>query len=148
MARLHGHARYLAAVAGEMRALTMTSLSIETERPDGSIDRHLEDRLLVAVGVTPYYGGGLKMLPGADPTDGLLDVVEIDPVNRRTVLRLFPHLYRGTHTRFGVVSATRARSVTLTQTAGAPVEAVGDGEPLGGLPITITCRPGLLRLLA
>jgi diacylglycerol kinase (ATP) len=148
MGRLHGHVRYLAAVAGEMRALTMTSLFIETERPDGSIAHATGDRLLVAVGVTPYYGGGLRMLPGADPTDGLLDIVEIDPVNRRTVLRLFPHLYRGTHTRFAVVSAGRARSITLTQTAGEPVEAVGDGEPLGGLPLSLTCRPGLLRLFA
>jgi diacylglycerol kinase (ATP) len=148
MSRLHGHVRYLAAVAGEMRTLTMTSLSIRAERPDGSIDQRSVDRLLVAVGVTEFYGGGLKMLPGADPSDGLLDVVEIDPVSRRTVLHLFPHLYRGTHTRFPVVSAARARSVTLTQTGGEPVEAVGDGEPLGGLPLTITCRPGLLRLFA
>ncbi len=146
--RLHGHVRYLAAIAGEMRSLTMTSLTLETERPDGSIAKATGDRLLVAVGVTPYYGGGLKMLPGADPTDGLLDVVEIDPVKRRTVLRLFPHLYRGTHTRFAAVSAGRTRSITLTQTTGEPVEAVGDGEPLGGLPLTLTCRPGLLRLYA
>jgi diacylglycerol kinase (ATP) len=148
MGRLHGHVRYLAAVAGEMRALTMTTLSIDTERPDQSMSHDSGDRLLVAIGITPYYGGGLKMLPGADPTDGLLDVVEIQPVNRRKVLRLFPHLYRGTHTRFKVVSAGRARSVTLEQTRGEPVEAFGDGEPLGGLPLTLTCRPGLLRLFA
>jgi diacylglycerol kinase (ATP) len=148
MGRLHGHLRYLAAVVGEMRGLTMTSLSIDTERPDQTMSHDSGDRLLVAIGVTPYYGGGLKMLPGADPTDGLLDVVEIHPVSRRTVLRLFPHLYRGTHTRFAVVSAGRARSVTIRQTRGEPVEAVGDGEPLGGLPLTLTCRPGLLRLFA
>jgi diacylglycerol kinase (ATP) len=148
MHHLHGHARYLAAVVGEMRHLTMTSLLVESEGADGSVVRAAGDRLLVAIGVTPYYGGGLKMLPGADPTDGLLDVIEIDPVNRRTVLHLFPHLYRGTHTRFPVVSSRQARSVTLTQTGGAPVEAVGDGEPIGRLPLTIRCRPGLLRLFA
>ena len=31
--------------------------------------------MLVAVGNTASYGGGMRICPDADPTDGLLDVV-------------------------------------------------------------------------
>jgi diacylglycerol kinase (ATP) len=148
MTRVPGHARYLAAIAAEMRALTMTSLDVDATSADGGSRHTGGKRLLVAVGVTAYYGGGLKMLPDADLADGLLDVAEIEPVSRRRLARLFHRLYRGTHTGLGVVSMSTAESVTLTQVDGEPVEGVGDGEPLGPLPLTLTCLPGALRLFA
>jgi diacylglycerol kinase (ATP) len=42
-----------------------------------------QDAVLVAIGNTPTYGGGMKMCPAADPTDGLLDVVIAGPISRR-----------------------------------------------------------------
>ena len=56
-----------------------------------------QDAVLVAVGNTPAYGGGMKMCPAADPTDGLLDVVVAGPISRLTLLRLQPKVYQGTH---------------------------------------------------
>ena len=32
---------------------------------------------MVAVGNTPWYGGGMKVCPAADPTDGLFDVTVV-----------------------------------------------------------------------
>ena len=40
------------------------------------------DAVLVAVGNTASYGGGMRMCPAADPTDGLLDVVVAGPISR------------------------------------------------------------------
>ena len=36
--------------------------------------------MLVAIGNTDSYGGGMRIVPGADPTDGLLDVVVAGPL--------------------------------------------------------------------
>ena len=53
--------------------------------------------MLVAVGNTACYGGGMRMCPAADPTDGLLDVVVAGPISRTTLVRLKPKVYKGTH---------------------------------------------------
>lgn len=44
-----------------------------------------------------YYGGGFKAAPEAVLDDGLLDVVTIDSVNRRTMVKLAPKYREGKH---------------------------------------------------
>jgi diacylglycerol kinase (ATP) len=58
---------------------------------------HRLDGVLVAIGNTASYGGGLRICPDADPTDGLLDVLVAGPIGRATVVRIKPKLYRGHH---------------------------------------------------
>ena len=58
---------------------------------------HELDAVLVAVGNCPSYGGGMRICPDADPTDGLLDVVVAGRVDRRTLVRVKPRIYQGTH---------------------------------------------------
>jgi diacylglycerol kinase (ATP) len=115
---------------------------------------------LVAVGNTPSYGGGLRMCPDADPTDGLLDVIVADPVSRLTLIRLYPSVFRGAHVRHPAVHSYRTRSVTLESlprpaTArrrprdGADViVGYADGERIGPLPLTVTAVPAALHVLA
>jgi len=103
-----------------------------------------QDAVLVAVGNTPAYGGGMKMCPAADPTDGLLDVVVAGPISRLTLLRLQPKVYQGTHVSHPAVASYRARTVGI-EAAG--ITAYADGERTCPLPITVTARPAALRLL-
>jgi diacylglycerol kinase family enzyme len=42
--------------------------------------------MLVAIGNTSSYGGGMLICPKADPYDGLLDVTIIHPVGRLKLL--------------------------------------------------------------
>lgn len=100
---------------------------------------------LVAVGNAPSYGGGLRMCPDADLTDGLLDVIVADPVSRLTLVRLYPRVFRGTHVRHPAVRRYRARRVTV-EAAG--IVGYADGERIGPLPITITAEPAALHVLA
>lgn len=105
---------------------------------------HDLDAVLVAVGNCASYGGGMRICPAADPTDGLLDVVVAGPVGRGTLIRIKPRVYRGSHLDHPQVHSYRARQVTL-EAAG--VTGYADGERLGPLPMTVTAVPGALRLL-
>jgi diacylglycerol kinase (ATP) len=103
------------------------------------------DAVLVAVGNTHSYGGGMKMCPAADPTDGLLDVVIAGPISRSTLLRLQPQVYQGTHVADPRVVSYRVRTVSI---AAEGITAYADGERTCPLPITVTAQPAALRLLA
>lgn len=102
------------------------------------------DAVLVAVGNTASYGGGMRICPAADPTDGLLDVVVAGPVSRTTLTRIKPRVYEGTHVDHPAVRTFRARVVEL---AAEGITAYVDGERGYPLPVTVTACPGALRLL-
>src|SRR6185437_5944241 len=78
----HGRARYNVAMLAEFAYLR--PLPFVLTFADGSvIEREL---LLAAVGNTQSYGGGMRIAPGADPSDGVLDVTVVAAAPRRTVL--------------------------------------------------------------
>jgi diacylglycerol kinase (ATP) len=106
---------------------------------------HKVDAVLVAVGNTASYGGGMRICPAADPTDGLLDVVVAGRIGRAALMRIKPRVYRGSHVDDPRVSCFRARTVEL---AGEEITAYADGERTFPLPVTVTCMPAALQLLA
>jgi diacylglycerol kinase (ATP) len=101
--------------------------------------------VLVAVGNTDSYGGGMRVCPSADPADGLLDVTVVGPIGRAELVRTKPRLYAGTHVEDPRVVTYRAAEVRLEAPG---VVAYADGEPLAPLPLVLTCVPGALRVLA
>jgi diacylglycerol kinase (ATP) len=101
------------------------------------------DAVLVAVGNTASYGGGMRICPAADPTDGLLDVV-VANCSRATLVRLKPKVYKGTHVEHPAVSAYQARTVEI---AADGIVTYVDGERACPLPVTVTSAPGALTLL-
>ncbi|MEV4755057.1 diacylglycerol kinase [Micromonospora sp. NPDC049559] len=105
---------------------------------------HELDAVLVAVGNCASYGGGMRICPDADPTDGLLDVVLAGRVGRGTLMRIKPRVYRGTHVEHPLVSSHRARTVEL---AADGIVGYADGERALPLPLTVTAVPGAVRLL-
>ncbi|WP_370463366.1 diacylglycerol kinase [Micromonospora sp. WMMD558] len=113
-----------------------------TLRLDG--ETHETDAVLVAVGNCPTYGGGMRICPAADPTDGLLDVVVGGRFDRRTLMRVKPRIYEGTHVEHPLVRSYRARTVEV---AAEGITTYADGERAIDLPVTITAVPGAVRLL-
>jgi diacylglycerol kinase (ATP) len=134
-----GRRRYDIAVAAELIALRRRRYQVTID--DRSID---QDACLVAVGNTESYGGGLRMCPDADLADGLLDVVVAGPVSRRTLVRLYPKVFKGTHVGHPAVATYRARAVTIDADG---IVAYADGERVRALPLTVTAEPGALRVL-
>ncbi|GAA4710401.1 diacylglycerol kinase family protein [Phytohabitans rumicis] len=101
------------------------------------------DAVLLAVGNCASYGGGIRIVPSADPTDGVLDVV-LGNVNRTTLIKLKGKTYEGTHVDHPQVHTYRARTVEIE---GEGITTYVDGERAYPLPVTITAVPGAVRLL-
>jgi diacylglycerol kinase (ATP) len=99
---------------------------------------------LVAVGNTSWYGGGMKVCPGADPSDGLFDVTVVGPLTRLALVRQRPKLTAGTHIENAAVTVHRAARVELTSPG---VTTYADGEPVAPLPAVAECVPGALRIV-
>ncbi|MGV9719791.1 YegS/Rv2252/BmrU family lipid kinase [Nocardia beijingensis] len=102
------------------------------------------EAVMVAVGNTRTYGGGMLICPDAVMDDGLLDLTVVGALSRREMLRLLPALSAGRRQNHPGVEQFRAAAVTLTA-AGAP--ATADGEPAGTLPITIRAVPAALTVV-
>lgn len=114
--------------------------SLATYKPIGvqvTIDGEAHDfrAATVVVANSKYYGSGMKIAPGAEIDDGLLDVVVIEAASRRDLLQSLPTVYDGAHVDRAEVHVMRGRSVTLSGTPSAPMG--GDGEPLGNLPASV-----------
>lgn len=92
------------------------------------------EAVMVAVGNTRTYGGGMMICPDAVADDGLLDVTVVGAVSRRQMLQLLPALASGKRVEHPAVSQYRAEWLRLSA-PGAP--ATADGEPAGVLPVTV-----------
>ncbi|MFE7899106.1 diacylglycerol kinase [Streptomyces sp. NPDC057424] len=112
-------------------------------RLDGGEVREIEATLL-AVGNGPSYGGGMRICPGADLTDGLFDITVVGDCSRTELLRVFPRVYRGTHVDHPKVTVLRAARVEI---AAEGVTGYADGEPLGPLPLSARCVRGGVRVV-
>ncbi|WP_433292657.1 diacylglycerol kinase family protein [Actinoplanes sp. CA-030573] len=134
-----GPRRYDLAILLEMMRVRPRLYALEIDGVD-----HGFEGTLVAVGICPSYGGGLRIVPAADPTDGLLDVVTAAPLSRAAMARLKPRLRSGTHVSDPRVRTFRAKQVRLHSDG---IIAYADGERLGPLPLEITCVPGAVQLL-
>ena len=93
-----------------------------------------------------YTGGAMMMAPGADPSDGYLDVIRIGTMRRRRLLSSFPKIFRGTHLEMTEVETRRARSVAFAPTGEVPV--MVDGEVLPMAVRRVSVVPGAVELLA
>jgi diacylglycerol kinase (ATP) len=131
-----GSTRYALAVMAELRVFSPLDYRLTL---DGKI-RKLP-AMLVAIGNTSSYGGGMLICPQADPYDGLLDVTIIHPVGRLKLLRLFPEMYSGSFVRDACVEQLRVREATVE---GPGLVGFGDGEMLGAAPLQVCSVPRAL----
>jgi diacylglycerol kinase (ATP) len=134
-----GPRRYDVAILAELARLRPRELTVVLD----GVARDLPVTL-VAVGNTPWYGGGMRVCPGADPADGLFDVTVVGPVSRRELVRTRPRLTAGSHVDHPAVSVHRAARVELV---GDGSYTYADGEPVAPLPATSLCVPAALSVV-
>jgi YegS/Rv2252/BmrU family lipid kinase len=113
-------------------------IAMDLERYDGRVMN-----LVVAVG--QVFGGGMRVAPAADPSDGLFDVQVHFPSKVQYVASL-PKVYKGTHLPHPKIK--ESMTATLEITADPPGLIEADGEVLGRTPATFRIVPGALRLKA
>jgi diacylglycerol kinase (ATP) len=133
-----GSLRYPLATFAELRVFAPLSYRLTI---DGAVRRL--DAMLVAVGNTTSYGGGMRICPDADVSDGLLDVTIVHPVNRLKLLQLLPLMYSGRFVRDSCVEQLRAEEVRVE---GPGLVGFGDGELISAAPLSIRAVPEALRV--
>jgi diacylglycerol kinase (ATP) len=134
-----GSTRYALATMAELRVFSPLQYRLTL---DGEVRE--QQAMLVAVGNTSSYGGGMLICPKANPYDGLLDVTIIHPVGRLKLLRLFPEMYSGKFVRDPCVEQLRVREVTVE---GPGLVGFGDGEMIAAAPLKVCCVPRALPVL-
>jgi diacylglycerol kinase (ATP) len=134
-----GTAKYLAALVAELRALG----TMQTHIRDDHGSRH-EHVTLVAVGNTRSYGGGMRVCPTADACDGAFDITLVAPVTRRTLLRVLPRVFTGTHVHHPAVTTSQTSFVEI---GGDPFPVYADGERIGHGPARFDVVAGALTLV-
>ena len=100
--------------------------------------------LLVAVGNTSAYGGGMRICPGARFDDGELDALLVGDVFGWQTVGLLPRVFVGRHLGHPGVRLQRARRVRIEGPAHIQLHA--DGEVVGGLPAEFEVAPAALTL--
>ena len=65
----------------------------------------------VAVANSPYYGGGMRVAPAADPADGLLDVIFVKQTSKLSLPANLPKVFAGTHVQLDGIEPHRAAEV-------------------------------------
>lgn len=100
----------------------------------------------VAVCNGQFFGGGMHIAPGADPSDGYFDVITME-LSKFATMTLTKDIYRGTHLRRSGVHRHRCRQILARATREGECLIDVDGEPLGTLPLQIELLPGALELL-
>ncbi|MCR4437677.1 MAG: diacylglycerol kinase family lipid kinase [bacterium] len=92
-----------------------------------------------------YTAGTMLMAPQAAIDDGHLDVVILNRISRRKLLRSFPRIFRGTHLELPEVETFRGQHIVAVTDR--PKVLAPDGELLGSTPIEVGILPKRLQVL-
>jgi YegS/Rv2252/BmrU family lipid kinase len=106
---------------------------------------HSMEGYTVVAANTRFYGGGMRVAPGADPTDGMLEVVLVGKSSKLRFLSNLPKVFTAKHVELEGVEVFRARQVEIA--ASRPFDVYADGENLTSLPATVRLIPDAVRVI-
>ena len=138
--RLGGAATYVVAMLTTLARFAPAAFRIDL---DGEVIEG--PHMLVVMGNSTTYGGGMKVTPHASVSDGFLDVCLLEALSLPAFLWAFPMVFRGTHVRHPRVRMARARRVTVE--ADRRVMVYADGEPVGPAPAVFEVVPAALPVI-
>lgn len=131
--KLPGRLRYIASVLRSLHGFT--PLHVRVQFPGSALPAMQGRVMLAGVLNAPSYGAGLRLAPGAQIDDGLLNVVLVQELSALQKVGVLPALILsgGIGKRF--TKQTRARKALLLTDR--PSFFHGDGEILGPAPVEI-----------
>lgn len=136
-----GPNRYKLAMIAELASFKPISYKAQIDGEEKTFEA-----MLCSVTNSPFFGGGMKVAPGAKIDDGYLDIFIVNKISRLELLKVFPKVYSGDHITHPAVEFIRAKKITLTPFV--PMPAYSDGEPVGHAPVSAEIAPGLLKVYA
>ena len=135
MVRITGKSKYYISMLLELPLFKPKSYKF---RMDGS-DFECK-AMLIAVGNGSSYGGGMKVCPTANMSDGEFEVMILHEVSTLEFLRVFPSVFSGAHVKHPAVKILRGKEIEIS----ADAVAYADGERIGSLPIRAHVVPSAL----
>ncbi|CAO2835571.1 unnamed protein product [Amaranthus hypochondriacus] len=102
----------------------------------------------LCIGNAKYFGGGMKITPNANPSNGNLEVVFLQDFKWYDFILNLHKLYNGTHLSLRTVSSKSVRSIEVEQIENnGTIFIQSDGEHLGFLPRKIRILAGAIEML-
>ena len=139
-----GRFRY---IASALRALARyVPIDVRLEFPESAFSPIDAKALLADVLNIPTYGAGVHLAPGADISDGLLEVVLLENLNLFEIMALLPRLIASGEVRTSHLKRWRIQRVRLTTARSCLFH--GDGEIIGPTPVEVEAVPRAIRVLA
>jgi len=140
LSKMSGTSAYLVAALSEMRRFPLAQMRLEL---DGQV---VEERaVLCAIANAQSYGGGMRVAPDADWSDGLFDICLIKELGRGAFMRAFPSVFSGKHVHHPKVEMFKTAKIRLETDPPLPV--LVDGEILGETPATFEIAARAVEVL-
>lgn len=100
-----------------------------------------QSAVLVTVANGKSYGGGMKICPNASITDGLFDILIVNPVSKFVLLTIFPKVFFGKHIPHRQIDTYRGKTVKIS----AMTSSYADGEFISNSSVVIENVSGALH---
>jgi diacylglycerol kinase (ATP) len=136
---LSGHVKYYYYVLRILATFKPVSINLNIDSKE--LNKNL---ILLTVANGTTFGGGFRLAPDADISDGLLDICMIGDIPPHKRFLNIHKLSNGTHGKLKEVELSKTKSVTIEENP----FIIGhiDGEYLGHPPFRIRPLPGYLKI--
>jgi len=91
-----------------------------------------------------FFGGGIEIATGADPTDGIFEIVVIGNMQPWQIVYHLPKVFKGTHYQHPQIHHYRGQQVNIITENKVLLDV--DGEDPGTSPVSIEIMPGVLPI--
>jgi len=106
-----------------------------------------DEVLLYLISNTASIGGFKKIAPGADVSDGYLDVIIIKKSEMQDLAQIFINIFRGEHVNHPNVVYFKTKKITVESKEQEDITIDIDGEYGGKLPATYEVVPNAFRVI-
>lgn len=134
-----GNLAYILGVFYQLLFLKTHHLSIEI---DGKLIAR--ENIFTEISNTRYTGSTFLMAPDAVVDDGYLDIILLNKITRRRLLKIFPTIFDGKHIREDGVEVYRGRHIKINSEPSKIL--TPDGEIFGQTPIEVECLPKNIKM--
>jgi diacylglycerol kinase (ATP) len=127
-----GEVSYLVGVLYHIIFLKSFEATLETGQ-----ETYQKNITFIELANSVYTGSTFVMAPQAKTDDGLIDVVIVDKLNRRRILKLLPTIFSGKHIFEKEVEVLKVKKISINTLPAKSI--IPDGELFGKTPLTIEC---------
>jgi len=142
---LRSHGGYALSALLSLARFAAPNITVSTWNHDSWETRGSGPSLLCAFANAASYGDGMKMAPGAELDDGLLDICYVRNLSKLRVVRFFRTVFSGAHVNLTPVTYFQTASLVLETDP--EIDVYADGEFICTTPIEVGIAPKSLRVI-